>query len=194
MVLGLTGGMGCGKSTAARLFEEFGYVRVDSDALIRDRVLHHPEVIRLVGAEFGPEVIAADGSLDRAVIARRVFPDAARLRWLEEQLHPRLFDLWREILAERDRGRWVFEVPLLFEKGLENWFDFTICVATTSTNQLARLAERGMSHALAEQRISKQFPLAQKIESADFVLLNDGSLTFLREQIATLLSRLDDRR
>ena len=194
MVLGLTGGMGTGKSTAAKLFETFGFIRVDSDEIIRTKVLPDPEIIRLVSAEFGPSVLGPDGSLHRPAVAAIVFGDDARLQWLESQLHPRLFAHWREILRERESQRWVFEVPLLFEKGLENWFDFTICVATTSSNQLARLAERGMSHALAEQRISKQLPLVQKIESADFVLLNDGSVTFLRDQIAALVAELSARR
>jgi dephospho-CoA kinase len=116
------------------------------------------------------------------------------LAWLEGYLHPLLFAEWRRLLGKDPRGLWVFEVPLLFEKRLENWFDFTICVATTSANQLTRLAERGMSHALAEQRISKQLPLAQKIEYADFVLSNDGSLSFLREQVARLFQQLSVRR
>jgi len=186
--------MGTGKSTAARLFEEFGFIRVDSDAIIRTKILTDPEVINQVAGEFGPKVLGPDGLLHRPSIAAVVFADEARLQWLESQLHPRLFAHWTELLRERRDERWVFEVPLLFEKRLENWFDFTICVATTSTNQLARLAERGLSHALAEQRISKQLPLAQKIESADFVLLNDGSLNFLRDQIATLVRHLEDRR
>lgn len=193
MVLGLTGGMGCGKSTAARMFEELGFRRVDSDALVRDRLLADPEVIRLLVDRYGPAVVAADGRVDRGQVARLVFAQEAELRWLEDQLHPRLFALWRELLSERRHERWVFEVPLLFEKGLENWFDFTICVATTSPLQLARLAERGMAQALAEQRISKQSSLALKIEYADFVLLNDGSPDFLREQIAGLVDTLSAR-
>jgi dephospho-CoA kinase len=116
------------------------------------------------------------------------------LGWLEDLLHPRLHDYWRKTLAAQPSTKWVIEVPLLFEKGLENWFDFTVCVATSSKNQLARLAERGLPVALAEQRISKQLPLAQKIERAHFVLSNDGSLEFLREQIAQLVGRLNARR
>lgn len=193
MVLGLTGGMGCGKSTAARIFEELGYRRVDSDVLVRDQLLTKPELVAALAERYGPGILSPDGKLDRAQIARRVFASEPELRWLEAQLHPLLFGLWRELLAGKREERWVFEVPLLFEKGLENWFDFTICVATTSPLQLARLAERGMSLALAEQRISKQSSLALKIEYADFVLLNDGSQAFLREQIAGLVDTLSVR-
>lgn len=194
MVLGLTGGMGCGKSAAVRLFEEFGYRRVDSDALIRTRVLTDPGIIAAVAERFGRDVLTAEGEIDRTRLGAAVFAEPTGLQWLEALTHPPLFALWRAELAQRGSQPLVFEVPLLFEKGLENWFDFTLCVATSSANQFARLAERGMSQALAEQRISKQLPLALKIESADFVLLNDGSLTFLREQIAVLVGRLAARR
>ena len=194
MVLGLTGGMGCGKSTASQLFESFGFQRVDSDALVRSVVLADASVIGQIRARFGDEVVDTDGQIVRAVLARHVFADAQELLWLEDLIHPRLFAEWRRILGEKGTHNVVFEVPLLFEKALENWFDFTLCVATSSAHQLARLRERGMSHALAEQRISKQLPLVQKIESADYVLLNDGSVTFLRDQIATLVADLSARR
>jgi dephospho-CoA kinase len=194
MILGLTGGIGSGKSSAARIFEELGFRRIDSDELVKTRILTRPDVIQAVSSRFGARVLTAENSIDRSVLARAVFDQPLELRWLEDLVHPALFSLWREILAERGGESWVFEVPLLFEKALENWFDFTICVATSSAQQLARLSERGMSHALAQQRISKQLPLAQKIELADFVLLNDGSRDFLREQIVRLTGTLGVRR
>lgn len=193
MVLGVTGGIGCGKSTAAHIFEENGFRRADADEHIRRVVLSEPDVIQAIVHHFGSGMLNPDQGIERSALARAVFGDETELRWLENLLHPRLFQDWRQLLAERPKQPWVFEVPLLFEKRLENWFDFTLCVATTSTHQLARLAERGMSHALAEQRISRQLPLAQKLELADFVLLNDGSPTFLRDQIAVLVAKLSGR-
>ena len=190
MVLGVTGGIGCGKSTASKLFEPFGYARVDSDALIRAAIFTQPDVVEQIATRFGSDAVTASGEIDRVVLARHVFNNDDHLRWLEDLVHPRLYAEWRRILAESNGADLVFEVPLLFEKRLEIWFDFTICVASSSAHQLARLAERGMSHALAEQRISKQLPLAQKIESADFVLLNDGALSFLGEQVAMLVALL----
>ena len=85
----------------------------------------------------------------------------------------------------------VLEVPLLFEKSLENWFDFTVCVACDSSSQLARLEQRGLDRALAGQRISKQLPLARKIELSDFVLWNDGSTGFLKAQVDRIVDSLD---
>jgi len=192
MIIGLTGGMGCGKSTAARLFEEHGFSRLDSDDLIRTRILVDPEVVAAAAHHFGPTVLDAEGRIDRSALARAVFSDEERLRLWEEEIHPRLYALWRREIDAAPAGTpWLIEVPLLYEKELEKWFDLVVCVTTTSPRQFARLQERGISRALAEARISKQLPLAKKIELADFVLSNDGSLRFLRDQITHLVARLD---
>jgi dephospho-CoA kinase len=190
MILGLTGGMGCGKTTAAQIFEQHGFCRIDSDALVRTEILTDAGVAAAVGARFGPQVLAADGQIVRSRLAKIVFADEAALGWLEELTHPRLFARWRALLGAAPGANWVVEAPLLFEKQLENWFDFTVCVASHWPTQLARLEQRGLPRALAEQRISKQLPLARKIELADFVLLNDGSPDFLQQQVIRLVSVL----
>ena len=190
MKIGVTGGLGCGKSTAAGLFERRGFHRLDSDRLVRDHVLTRPAVKVQIQRQFGDDMLAADGTINRARLAERVFADEAALRWLEELTHPVLFGLWREAFAADPGAQWAVEVPLLFEKKLENWFDFTVCVACSPTLQLARLEQRGMPRVLAEQRISQQLPLAQKIEQADFVLWNEGSAEFLQDQIDRLISSL----
>ncbi|MFT3870537.1 MAG: dephospho-CoA kinase [Nibricoccus sp.] len=190
MLLGLTGGIGCGKSTAARFFVEAGFRRIDTDEVIKNEVHAQPEVIAALRLKFGSEAIGTDGRINRPAVAKIVFADANALTWLEELTHPRLRVLVREKLEAHPELDHVVEVPLLFEKHLENWFDFTVCVSTTSQLQLARLEERGLPRALAEQRISKQLPLAQKIELADYVLLNDGSPEFLRDQVNRLVAEL----
>ncbi len=194
MLIGLTGNMGCGKSTAARFFEEFGFARIDSDALVRERILTAPDAEAEAVRRFGPGILDAAGRIDRPAIARVIFSDdARRLAW-ENFIHPRLFALWRRSLESAPAGtRWMVEVPLLHEKGLEKEFDFIVCVASSIAHQYARLTGRGFSLALAGQRISKQFPLAKKIELADFVLSNDGSTDFLRDQVRHLADLLQGR-
>ena len=189
VIMGITGGLGCGKSTVAGLVERRGYRRIDSDALVRERVLTSPEVVAALGARYGAAVVDPGGQVHRGALAERVFADDAERRWLEDLTHPVVFSLWRAAFAAEPAARWVVEVPLLFEKGLANWFDFTICVATSSALQLSRLQARGVSPDLAAARIAKQLPLPRKIAAADFVLLNDGSLDFLREQVALLAGR-----
>jgi dephospho-CoA kinase len=190
MIAGITGGIGCGKSTVARLLEQRGFRRLDSDELVREKVLRDPDVIAALRKRFGIDVLLEDGAVDRAAIARRVFADEFELRWLEELTHPVVFALWRAAFAAEPQANWVVEVPLLFEKGLENWFDFTVCVACSPTLQLARLEQRGLSRELASQRITKQLPLAQKIELSDIVLWNEGSTEFLQAEIDRLANVL----
>jgi dephospho-CoA kinase len=189
-ILGITGGLGCGKSTVAGLFERRGYRRIDSDALVRERVLTSPEVVSALRARHGTAVVDPGGQVNRGALAKRVFADDAERRWLEDLTHPVVFSLWRAAFAAEPGARWVVEVPLLFEKALENWFDFTVCVACAPDQQLARLEHRGLSRSLAGQRISKQLPLARKIELSDFVLWNEGSLEFLQAEVDRLVDTL----
>jgi dephospho-CoA kinase len=191
MNLGLTGGMGCGKSTAARFFTDHGFRRIDTDALVRTEVLTAPDVVASIGEHFGRGVLTAAGAIDRAGLARTVFGDDAALHWLEALLHPRVRACWQAQLREAPEAAWVVEIPLLFENGLENRFDFVVCVACSSSLQLARLEQRGMARTLAEQRISKQLPLVRKTELSDFVLSNEGTPEFLRQQVSLLVARLD---
>lgn len=181
--------MGGGKSTAAGFFEACGFARLDSDRIVKEELLTDPGVIAEIGGRF-PEAVGADGRILRPVLAARIFASDEDRLWLEALLHPRVYERWRAAFETAPDARWVVEVPLLFEKGLENWFDFTVCVATSSANQLARLTERGTPQSLAEQRISKQLPLAQKIEKADFVISNDGTLESLRLQVNHLAASL----
>lgn len=190
LIVGLTGGMGTGKSTVAALFAERGFRRLDADQLIRDELLMNPEVVAAIRARLGDDTVSADGRVRRDQVAAKVFADAAALGWLEDLLHPRLYARWREIFAAASGTAFIVEVPLLFEKGLENWFDFVVCVTADSATQLRRLEQRGVPPELARQRLVKQLPLARKCELADHVLLNDGTPEFLREQVNALAARL----
>ena len=209
MIAGITGGLGCGKSTAARAFETRGFRRLDSDQIVKDQVLADPAVIAALGARYGGGVlekvgaaavtpasgasqpqIAGDIRVNRPALAARIFADDAERLWLEDLTHPRVFAAWRAAFAAEPDALWAVEVPLLFEKALENWFDFTICVACAPAQQLARLEQRGLPRALAGQRISKQLPLARKIELSDFVLWNEGSPAFLESQVDRLAEAL----
>lgn len=190
LIVGLTGGMGCGKSTAAALFAERGFRRLDADQVVRDVLLPDAEVAAAIRTRFGDELADAAGAILRDRLAEIVFQDDLALAWLENLLHPRLNVHWRELFASTRGEAFIVEVPLLFEKGMENWFDFIVCVTADSCQQLRRLERRGIPPGLARQRLAKQLPLTRKCELADFVLLNDGSPEFLREQVNTLAARL----
>lgn len=195
MTVGITGGVGCGKSTVAQAFERRGYLRLDSDRIVREEVLTDPAVQAALVARFGNAVITVDPAtgaqvVNRPELARLVFADDAQRSWLEDLTHPRVQASWRRSLEKNPSARWAVEVPLLHEKGLENWFDFTLCVACAPAQQLARLEQRGLPRELARLRISKQLPLARKIELSDFVLWNEGSPAFLEAQVDRLADAL----
>lgn len=190
MILGITGGLGCGKSTAARAFERRGFRRIDSDELVRNEILTDPEVMARLQDRYGPAVLGADGAVDRRALAGMVFRDDSERLWLEELTHPKVFHRWREALRGDPRGPWAVEAPLLFEKSLEKWFDFIVCVACAPADQLSRLEQRGLDKAFAGLRISKQLPLVRKMESSDFVLWNGGAPEFLEAQIDLLVGSL----
>ncbi len=149
-----------------------------------------PAVVAALRARYGEAVFTPTGEVDRSALGARVFADDAERLWLEELTHPIVYAAWREAFAAAPDAKWAVEVPLLFEKSLENWFDFTVCVACAPEQQLARLEQRGLPRGLAGQRISKQLPLARKIELSDFVLWNEGSPAFLEAEVDRLADLL----
>jgi dephospho-CoA kinase len=195
MIVGITGGVGCGKSTVARALEKRGFRRLDSDLIVREHVLVQPGIIAALRGRYGDDVVESTGPggaavVNRTALAERIFNDDTERLWLEELTHPAVFAAWRAAFAAEPTARWAVEVPLLYEKALENWFDFTVCVACAPAQQLARLEQRGLPRALAGQRISKQLPLTRKIELSDFVLWNEGSPAFLEAQVDRLADAL----
>lgn len=188
MTLGLTGGIGCGKSTAAAMFASLGWHRIDTDAIVHKLLSSDRDICNAIGRRFGPQTIDGQGAVDRRALAAIVFADPDALAWLEGLLHPKVRRIWQ---SERTAVRpCVVEIPLLFEKGLEKEVDFTLCIASDPHVQARRLASRGLSPQEAAQRIARQLPLAQKIERADFVITNNGSLAFLDDQVKRLASIL----
>jgi dephospho-CoA kinase len=202
MLIGLTGGIGCGKSAAAAEFAALGFRAQDTDRIVKEEVLPDPAVVDLAVERWGRRVLYGVGEvggggergssheLDRVRVAEIVFSDANERRWWESVVHPRVGALWRRRVASAPEAEWVVEVPLLFEAGLEKGFDFVVCVGANPAIQLARAIARGMTPAQAGQRIASQLPLANKLHSAHAVLWNDGSRDFLRAQVATLVAAL----
>lgn len=190
MVIGLTGGIGCGKSTAAGMFERRGFRRIDCDAIAHELIAKDPKVRESLVETFGEGILASDGSLDRKAIGAIVFEDEHLLEELENILHPRIRERWESLIGESPENDWIVEVPLLFEKNLQNRVDFTVCVFSDLSSQVERLEQKGMVRAQALTRINRQMPTEEKAEKADCVLLNEGSLAFLEDQVNQLLTRL----
>ena len=186
LLVGLTGGIGSGKSTVSRMLAERGAVIVDADDLARRAVEPGTPGLQKVVEAFGPEVLAADKSLDREAVAARVFTDPDARRLLESITHPEVFRLYREEIDRyRDSDRVViFDAPLIVETGAHTGFDVLIVVSAPVEEQVRRLvADRGMAEQAARDRIASQLPLEEKETVATFVIRNDGAVADLEPQV-----------
>lgn len=188
LLVGLTGGIGSGKSEVARRFAELGAVVVDADVIAREVVAPGTPGLAQVVEAFGPDVLAPDGSLDRDGMAARVFGDDEARQRLNAIVHPlvgaRTFELIAAAAEADPDAIVVNDVPLLVEAGLADRYQAVIVVAAEPQTQLRRLVEqRGMTEADARARIAAQAPLADKLAVADYVVRNDGSLDDLSQQV-----------
>jgi dephospho-CoA kinase len=190
--VGLTGGMGAGKSTALKVLGELGAQVLSTDAVVHE--LYREKRVRdAVVGRWGPE-IAPGGVVDRAAVAAQAFAGGGEDRgWLESLLWPLVgarIAAWLEsVRALRPAPRAaVVEVPLLFEAGMEGGFDATIAVIAQEDRRRERAAGRG--HALAEERATRQLSQEEKAERASYVIHNDGSEGDLRRELADVLAKL----
>jgi dephospho-CoA kinase len=188
MVLGLTGGIGCGKSAALAVFARLGFHVVDADQLART-VLARPDIAHQLVARWGGAALGADGLPDRAWIGRKVFGTPAELAFLEALVHPEVARLRQAAVADSSKHH-VVEIPLLFEKGLAAEYDYVVCVACSDDVRLSRLEARGLTRKDAQARIDSQVPLVQKVMKSNHVLWNDGDLPALAAQVTRLVARL----
>lgn len=195
VTVGLTGGIGSGKSEVARLLAEHGAVVVDADALAREAVEPGTPGLAAVVAEFGDEVLAADGSLDRARLGRLVFADEARRAALEAIVHPYVGRRSAELMATAGPDAVVvYDVPLLVEKHLQDGFDVVVVVDAADETRLHRLVGlRGMAEADARARMAAQAPREERLAVADLVVGNDGDLAGLAARVAEVWAALGAR-
>jgi len=193
--IGLTGGIGAGKSEVSRLLAEHGAVVIDADLLAREVVEPGTPGLAEVVEAFGAGVLADDGSLDRAALGARVFGDDAARRRLEAIIHPRVRARAAEIEAAADPDAIVVhDIPLLVETGQADAFDGVIVVDAPVEVQVERLVgERGMSANEAQGRIAAQASRQQRTGAADWIVDNTGSLTDLKLAVARVWKELSDR-
>jgi dephospho-CoA kinase len=190
-VCGLTGGVGMGKTTAARFLREHGAQIVDTDELARQLVQPGRPALAEIQKVFGQKMISPAGQLRRAELAKTVFAGPAARKKLEAILHPRIREQWlAQIKTWRKENHplAVVVIPLLFETRAEPHFDKIICVACSLAAQNERLQTRGWTPEQIEQRIAAQMPIEQKIARADFVVWTDGALKVHARQIEQLLA------
>jgi dephospho-CoA kinase len=190
MLVGLTGGIGSGKSAVSRMLAERGAVVVDADLVAREVVEPGTPGLQRVVEAFGEQVLTPDGRLDRPALGARVFSDPDALARLNAIVHPLVGERTAELLAQAESDGAqvvVHDVPLLVENGLAGLYAAVVVVAASPQTQRDRLVRlRGMSEQEAQQRIDAQAPLEDKLAVATHVLQNDGSLQDLSEQVDRL--------
>jgi dephospho-CoA kinase len=195
ILVGLTGGVATGKSTVAKMFKHYGAVVIDADQLARDVVKPGKPAWRAIVILFGKTALNQDRSLNRLALGSIVFRNRTKLRQLERIIHPRVAReqqrLVRRIAKGKPHAVVIYEVPLLFEAGVDKRVDTIIVVTTDRGTQVARLTKRNsLSRAEALRRIRSQMPLAKKIQQADHVLNGTLPHPSLRKQVGQLFRSL----
>ena len=190
--VGLTGGLGAGKSTALAALERLGAATLSTDAVVHE-LYASDEVRDAVVERWGPEM-APDGVVDRSAIATKAFASPDERQWLEELLWPRVGQRvaeWREEVSARTEKPLaaVVETPLLFEAGLDGLYDATVAVVAPEEIRAARAAERG--HEAVDERAARQLPQDEKARRATYAVENSGSVEDLEAKLSEVLSNLN---
>ncbi|GEN25989.1 dephospho-CoA kinase [Halomonas cupida] len=196
MIIGLTGGIASGKSTVANAFAELGIGWVDADHIAREVVEPGEPALAEILARHGPSIIDASGQLKRSALRAIVFADEEERRWLESVTHPRIRDRLYQRLDGllASRSPYVLLVsPLLFESGQVSMVDRCLVIDVPENIQIARTCQRDdVDENQARAIIAAQMPRAERLSRADDVIVNDGDLTSLTDQVANLDRRYRD--
>jgi len=196
-VVGLTGGIGSGKSTVARFFGALGVPVIDADQVAREVVEPGTDGLAEVVAAFGDEVLDDEGRLDRAAVADRVFEDEAARKRLESILHPRIAAASMQKLAALSAAGHayaIYEAALIVENGAYRTMNALVVVTVDEATQLARVRARDdLDEAAVRKRIASQLPQAEKVAVADWVIDNGGSLEETEARVAEVHAAILER-
>ena len=195
LLVGLTGGIASGKSLVTRVFRELGAHVIDADKIVHDLLSNGQEAHREVIAHFGPGIEAADGTVDRRVLGEIVFRDPVERAWLNQCIHPRVFEAYQHQLkhiAARDPDAIVvMDAALLIETGYHKRMDRIVVVFSSEQDQLRRLTERDhFSRQHAMERIRSQMPLTEKRAFAHFIIENTGTREETERQAREVYDKL----
>ena len=192
MRVGLTGGIASGKSTVSAILAELGATVIDADQLAREVVAKGTPGLAQVVEAFGPQILTADGEMDRALVGRIVFDDEAKRKVLEGIVHPLVFERYAELEAAAPAdGIVVHDIPLLAESGRADTFDAVVVVETPAEVQVERmLRDRGCTRADAESRIAAQATPEQRRAIATHLVVDTGTREDLRRRVEQVYAEL----
>ena len=187
-ILGLTGGIGSGKTTVANLFAAEGVVVVDADAIARELVAPGRPALQQIAAHFGPQVLNATGELDRATLRRLIFADEQHKQWLNQLLHPLIRQTLLQRCREANSDYVILMAPLLFENGLDQAVQRTLCIDVREQTQIARTCQRdGNSPELVQAIMDSQLSRVERLQRSDDRIDNEGNdFDALRERVRQL--------
>ena len=194
MLIGLTGGPGAGKSTAAGYLKKQGVAVISGDEIGKEVIENGPAVLKMLKRDFGSSIIDNKGRLDRRKLGGLVFGHDKELKKLNRIVHPRLLRILRARINDYKRRRRtdliVVDAALIFEWGIGAWFDIVLTVSANRDIRISRLIKSGLSRSEAVKRISSQIPQRVKASRADYVIENNGSRGRLKREISLCLERL----
>lgn len=194
LIVGLTGGLGTGKSTATSFFKDLGAYVIDWDQLARKVTHPHSQAWKEIVEHFGEGIVNDDLTINRQKLADIVFSDKQKLAKLNQIVHPGVFEederITNEIKSHDPDALIIKDIPLLFEVGRHIPVDKIVVVSASEETRLRRLEEKGIIREDARNRMESQLPLEEKIKSADFVIGNDGSPRETRRQVENIYSLL----
>lgn len=191
MLVGLTGGIGSGKSTVADLFGELGAVVIKADDLAREVIAEGGRAHAAVLAHFGPDIVGTDGQIDRTKLAELVFNDPEELKVLENITHPAVqAELRARLDSQPDDAIVIYEIPVLIEKNLFDKFDQTIAVIADIDLRKERVIQRGISADDFKARVANQTTDETRRSSVDYVITNNGEVNDLKQQVKDIYVKL----
>lgn len=188
--MGLTGGIGAGKSEASDHLKRLGIPVLDTDVVARELVYPGQPALAEIVAAFGSGILDFQGHLDRTRLGLRVFEDSAALQQLEAILHPRIYEGWTAWTREQalhDHHFCAVVIPLLYEKGYDSHFQVTVALGCTPQTQRQRLHQRQWTGQMIDQRLAAQWPMSEKLQRANYCLWSEGRRDVLHQQIEVVL-------
>lgn len=190
MIIGITGTIGSGKSTVLSILKSLGYLTFDADAYTHHLLANDSTIRKQLIAHFGTEILNTNNQIDRPALAKKIFLNEPDRLFLENLLHPLIQQAWLSFKEQNTHNICFAEVPLLFEKNYASDFDKTLCIITDQSTAHKRLSQKELTIEAIQQRERLQLPQDEKINRANYVILNSGSLDFLELQIKDLISVL----
>lgn len=194
--IGLTGGLGTGKTTALKLFKNLGAYTINADKLVHE-ILKKPVIIKKLSAILGEGILikkASKVSINKKRMADIIFNDPQKRRSAEKVIHPEIIKIAKniktEILAKKRGAIIVFEVPLLFEAGYRKIFDKVIVVYCNKATAIKRLRKHGLSEEQVLKRMSAQIPISRKKAAADFLINNNSNIGDIKPQVKAIFKKL----